>query len=173
MPFTTNIPSVAAVVLVPPAVFVDSLYTAVSCRFLPSRGGVGNHTASSHDLGQITTGHHRRRLIIDATFEAGRTPIHELDRTSVHQGIPGTYLEPSIFWRLKNPSQNPESFPHQNKGFDLGSRDFYTQNTFDEWIAQNERPWKMCLLSLEKTQSLPQPHMVFAHPLFPVIRGIK
>merc|ERR1719401_964798 len=44
-------------------------------------GGITDHTTSTHDFGQVSTGHYGRWLIIDATFETSRTPIHELDRT--------------------------------------------------------------------------------------------
>ena len=40
---------------------------------------VGNHTARAHDFGQITTRHHRRRLIVDAALEASGAPVHKLD----------------------------------------------------------------------------------------------
>ena len=46
--------------------------------FCDSRA-VGNHTAGTHDLGQITTRHHRRRLIVDAALEASGAPVHKLD----------------------------------------------------------------------------------------------
>ena len=37
------------------------------------------HAAGTHDLGQITTGHHGRRLVVDAALEAGGAPVHKLD----------------------------------------------------------------------------------------------
>ena len=40
---------------------------------------VGNHAARTHDLGQITTRHHRRRLVVDAALEASGAPVHKLD----------------------------------------------------------------------------------------------
>ncbi len=55
-----TIPIVAAVVIVLQAV------QKWAFGFPPSCSRVGNHTASSHDLGQITTGHHRGWLIVDA-----------------------------------------------------------------------------------------------------------
>ena len=47
---------------------------------LRNRGAVRDHAARAHDLGQITTRDHRRRLVVDAALEAGRAPIDELDR---------------------------------------------------------------------------------------------
>merc|ERR1711920_25684 len=38
-------------------------------------GGVGHHCHSAHDLGKVATRHDCRRLVVDATFEAGRAPI--------------------------------------------------------------------------------------------------
>merc|ERR1711920_898079 len=38
-------------------------------------GGVGHHSYSAHDLGKVATRHDCRRLVVDATFEAGRAPI--------------------------------------------------------------------------------------------------
>merc|ERR1712098_234192 len=38
-----------------------------------------DHAAGSHDLGQVTAGHHRGRLVVDAAFEAGGAPVDELD----------------------------------------------------------------------------------------------
>merc|ERR1712039_294257 len=43
---------------------------------LGNSGAVGNHAASAHYLGQVTTWDHSGRLVVDATFKAGRTPIH-------------------------------------------------------------------------------------------------
>ena len=40
---------------------------------------VGNHTARTHDLGQITTRHHCRRLVVDTALEASGAPVHKLD----------------------------------------------------------------------------------------------
>merc|ERR1712173_283131 len=42
-------------------------------------GGVGEHAHSSRDLGQVTSGHHGWRLVVDADLEAGGTPVNELD----------------------------------------------------------------------------------------------
>ena len=47
---------------------------------LRNRGAVRDHAARAHDLGQITTRDHRRRLVVDAALEAGRAPVDELDR---------------------------------------------------------------------------------------------
>merc|ERR1719476_1183410 len=46
---------------------------------LGNSGAVGNHAASAHYLGQVTTWDHSGRLVVDATFKAGRTPIHKLN----------------------------------------------------------------------------------------------
>merc|ERR1719326_1520405 len=43
-------------------------------------GGVGNHGAGAHDLGEIATRHHSGWLVVDAALETGRTPVHELNR---------------------------------------------------------------------------------------------
>jgi len=42
-------------------------------------GGVGEHTHSSLDLGQVTSGHHSGRLIVDTNLEASGTPVNKLD----------------------------------------------------------------------------------------------
>ena len=41
---------------------------------LRNRGAVRDHAARAHDLGQITTRDHRRRLVVDAALEARRAP---------------------------------------------------------------------------------------------------
>merc|ERR1719497_287337 len=46
---------------------------------LGNSGAVGNHATSAHHLGQVTTRDHGGRLVVDATLEAGRTPIHKLN----------------------------------------------------------------------------------------------
>ena len=46
---------------------------------LGNGGAVRNHAASAHHLGQITTRDHGGRLVVDATFEPGRAPIHKLN----------------------------------------------------------------------------------------------
>merc|ERR1712144_16106 len=43
-------------------------------------GGVGNHGAGAHDLGEIATRHHGGWLVVDAALETSRTPVHELNR---------------------------------------------------------------------------------------------
>ena len=43
--------------------------------------GVGDHTARTHDLGQVTTGHNCWRLVVDAALEASWAPVHELNGT--------------------------------------------------------------------------------------------
>ena len=42
-------------------------------------GRVGDHAASSHDLGEITTGNDGRGLVVNSTLETGRAPVNELD----------------------------------------------------------------------------------------------
>merc|ERR1712054_254387 len=46
---------------------------------LRDSGGVGDHAASTLHLGEVTTRHNSRRLVVDAALEAGRAPVHELD----------------------------------------------------------------------------------------------
>merc|ERR1711972_465189 len=46
---------------------------------LGNGGAVGNHAASAHYLGQVTTWDHGGRLVIDATLKPGRTPINKLN----------------------------------------------------------------------------------------------
>merc|ERR1719272_924993 len=41
--------------------------------------GVADHAASTHDLGQVTTGHDGGWLIVDPAFKSGRAPVDELD----------------------------------------------------------------------------------------------
>jgi len=40
---------------------------------------VGDHTDCSHDLGEVSSGHHCWRLLVDTAFEAGRAPVYKLD----------------------------------------------------------------------------------------------
>ena len=56
---------------------VKLVVKATPCR----RNGscVGQHAHATADLGQITARDVRRRLIADTEFEAGRTPVNELD----------------------------------------------------------------------------------------------
>ena len=56
---------------------------------------VGNHTAGTHDLGQITTRHHRWRLVVDAALEASGAPIHELDGAL---GLDGGNCRVHVLW---------------------------------------------------------------------------
>merc|ERR1719253_967299 len=51
-----------------------------------NRGGVADHATSTHDLGQVTTWHHCWWLVVDATLEPGRRPIHELNRALCFYG---------------------------------------------------------------------------------------
>jgi len=46
---------------------------------LSDGSGVGDHAAGSHDLGEVTAGHHSGRLVVDAAFEASGAPVDELD----------------------------------------------------------------------------------------------
>jgi len=46
---------------------------------LSDGSGVGDHAASSHDLGEITTGNDGRGLVVNSTLETGRAPVNELD----------------------------------------------------------------------------------------------
>merc|ERR1719484_231358 len=41
--------------------------------------GVGDHAASSHDLGEITTGNDGRGLVVNSALETGGAPVDELD----------------------------------------------------------------------------------------------
>merc|ERR1719436_535945 len=41
--------------------------------------GVGNHGTGAHDLGKVAAGHDSGWLVVDATLEAGGTPVDELD----------------------------------------------------------------------------------------------
>merc|ERR1719201_644080 len=43
-------------------------------------GGVADHAASTHHLGQVATWDHCWRLVVDTALEPCRTPIHELNR---------------------------------------------------------------------------------------------
>jgi hypothetical protein len=40
---------------------------------------VGDHADGSHDLGEVTTGHDGRRLVVNTALETGRAPVDELD----------------------------------------------------------------------------------------------
>merc|ERR1712137_854156 len=46
---------------------------------LGNSGAVGNHAASAHYLGQVTTRDHGGRLVVDAALKAGRAPVHKLN----------------------------------------------------------------------------------------------
>ena len=50
-----------------------------SAEDLGNGSGVGDHAASSHDLGEITSGNDSGRLVVDADLEASGAPVHELD----------------------------------------------------------------------------------------------
>jgi hypothetical protein len=45
------------------------------------RSSVRQHAQRSGDLGEITTGDERRRLVADTELETGRTPVDELNRS--------------------------------------------------------------------------------------------
>jgi len=46
---------------------------------LSDGSGVGDHAASSHDLGEITTGNDGRGLVVNTALETSRAPVNELD----------------------------------------------------------------------------------------------
>ena len=48
---------------------------------LRDSGGVGDHAARTHDLGQVTPGHNGWWLVVDAALEASWAPVHELNGT--------------------------------------------------------------------------------------------
>merc|ERR1719446_413535 len=52
-------------------------------------GGVGDHAASTLHLGEVTTRHDGRWLVVDAALEAGRAPVDELDGTLGLDGSDG------------------------------------------------------------------------------------
>ena len=47
---------------------------AFSQNVQPSYGGVGDHAAGAHDLGQVAARHHSGWLVVDATLEARGAP---------------------------------------------------------------------------------------------------
>jgi len=57
--------------------------------------GVGDHAASSHDLGEITTGNDGRGLVVNSTLETGRAPVNELDGSL---GLDGGDSGVDILW---------------------------------------------------------------------------
>merc|ERR1712023_121558 len=44
-------------------------------------GGIGDHTASTLDLGKVTTRHNSWWLVVDTALEASWAPVDELDGT--------------------------------------------------------------------------------------------
>ena len=50
-----------------------------SAEHLGDGGGVGDHADGAHDLGEITTWHNGRGLVVDSALETGWAPIDELD----------------------------------------------------------------------------------------------
>merc|ERR1711920_939998 len=52
-------------------------------------GGVADHAARAHDLGQVTPRHHGRRLVVDATLETSGAPVYKLDRALGLNGCDG------------------------------------------------------------------------------------
>ena len=61
----------------------------------PEQSCVEEHAAGAHDLRQITTGHNRGRLVVDAALEPSGAPIHELDGAL---GLDGSHCGVYIFW---------------------------------------------------------------------------
>merc|ERR1719152_722449 len=50
-----------------------------ACEHLSHGGGVGDHAAGTLHLGEVTTWHHGRGLVVDTALEASRAPVDELD----------------------------------------------------------------------------------------------
>ena len=50
-----------------------------SGEHLSDGSGVGDHADGSHDLGEITTRHNGRRLVVDTALETSGAPVDELD----------------------------------------------------------------------------------------------
>merc|ERR1719198_1855611 len=48
-------------------------------KSLGDGSGVGDHADGSHDLGEITTWHNGRGLVVDTALESGGAPVDELD----------------------------------------------------------------------------------------------
>merc|ERR1711898_89336 len=46
---------------------------------LSDGSGVGDHADGSHDLGEITTWHNGRGLVVDTALESSGAPVDELD----------------------------------------------------------------------------------------------
>ena len=74
---------------------------------------VGDHTASTHDLGQVTTRHHCRWLVVDTALEASRAPVHKLDGTL---GLNGGHRCVHVLW------YNVTSVPEQQAALQLATR---------------------------------------------------
>ena len=79
--------------------------------------GVRDHTARTHDLGQVTPGYNGWRLIVDAALEASWAPVHELNGTLGldrghggvhilwhHISLPHTGMSTSTYTYVCNPS---------------------------------------------------------------------
>jgi len=62
---------------------------------LSDGGGVGDHAASSHDLGKITSGNDGRGLVVDTALETGGAPVDELDGSL---GLDGGDSGVDILW---------------------------------------------------------------------------
>merc|ERR1719331_2906623 len=62
---------------------------------LSNGSGVGDHAASSHDLGEITTWNDGWRLVVDTALEAGWAPVDELDGSL---GLDGGDSGVDILW---------------------------------------------------------------------------
>ena len=56
---------------------------------------VWEHAAGAHDLRQITTGHNRGRLVVDAALEASGAPVHKLDGAL---GLDGSHCCVYVLW---------------------------------------------------------------------------
>ena len=62
---------------------------------LSDGGGVGDHAASSHDLGEITTWNNGWWLIVDTALETGWAPVDELNGSL---GLDGSNGGVDILW---------------------------------------------------------------------------
>merc|ERR1712232_1448860 len=62
---------------------------------LGDSSGVADHAHSAHDLGEVTTWHDGRWLIVDAALEGSRAPVDELNSTLCFDGSDGRV---NILW---------------------------------------------------------------------------
>ena len=58
------------------------------CPCLSNSGGIREHAHSPLHLGQISTRHHCRRLVVDSNLEPCGTPVYKLDGAL---GLDGCY----------------------------------------------------------------------------------